>query len=282
MIEIKTGNADARISKTDSGVELQEWRIRNSQPSGRLALKSPHFHNDYQIGFVTDGAIENRYRGKQHIVLPRMLYAIQPGEVHAEDIVQGSVLQFCFAFIAPKQVNQAIEDITDGRQKIAFMPNLLITNPHLNRHLTERTDLFFSTLQHKSSGLEQESCLLNWLTDVLAGQGGPTLITTRLGDERKPVGVVRAYLADNFTRSVSLDELAQVARLSKFHLLRSFVKETGMTVHRYQMQLRICRAKELLKTGRRVVDVALDLGFTDQAHFSRYFKRFTSQTPARF
>ncbi|GAB2563656.1 AraC family transcriptional regulator [Spirosoma areae] len=263
-------------------MELQEWEVKNRQPQPRLKLKSPHFHDEYQIGFISQGAIENTYRKRKVLVTPHKLYIIQPAEIHAEDLVREQTLRFCFAFITPQQLSQSVEEITDGKQVHVDFNHLLLTNNFLNNQLVKLTALFFSMLQRPFSILEYETRFLNWITAVLAHCGSSKLGIETLGNERKAVEAVKVYLADNFAQPISLALLADVACLSKFHLLRSFVKETGMTIHDYQTQLKICKAKELLKKGSQIVDVALELGFFDQSHFSKCFKRFTSQTPGRF
>lgn len=282
MIEIKTENARASIFKISQGLELQKWEVYNPQQQTRLKLKSPHFHDEYQIGFVSEGAIENTYRKRKVLVTPQKLYIIQPGEIHAEDLVKAQTLRFCFAFINPQQLSQSVDEMTDGKQVNVDFNHLLVTNNLLNNQLVENTDLFFSAVQYTSSSLEYETRFLNWLTSVLANCSTSKLAFKPLGNEPKAVEAVKVYLADNFAQPTPLALLADVASLSKFHLLRSFVKETGMTIHDYQTQLKICKAKELLKKGKPIVDVALELGFFDQAHFSKCFKRFTSQTPGRF
>jgi AraC-like DNA-binding protein len=63
---------------------------------------------------------------------------------------------------------------------------------------------------------------------------------------------------------------------------RSFVKETGMTFGQWRQQLRLLRALELLATGEKVVDVALQLGYESPSAFATMFKRQFGQTPSEF
>jgi AraC-like DNA-binding protein len=97
-------------------------------------------------------------------------------------------------------------------------------------------------------------------------------------------GVVRArdYLRANPVQNVTLDELARIAGLSKFYLLRSFYRAYGLTPHGYQMQLRLARARRLLDDGRPLSHVTYDAGFADQSHLTRRFAAFYGLTPARY
>ena len=66
------------------------------------------------------------------------------------------------------------------------------------------------------------------------------------------------------------------------HLVRSFTREFGVSPHAYLIGRRIDAARRVLLQGARPADVAADLGFYDQAHFTRHFRRHLAVTPARF
>jgi AraC-like DNA-binding protein len=99
-----------------------------------------------------------------------------------------------------------------------------------------------------------------------------------------PVGVFRTrdYLREHAVTPVTLDELASVAALSKFYLIRAFQHAFGLTPHSYQMQLRLARARRLLAEGRPLSHVTYDAGFADQSHLTRRFAAFYGLTPARY
>jgi AraC-like DNA-binding protein len=92
----------------------------------------------------------------------------------------------------------------------------------------------------------------------------------------------RDYLRAQALKNVTLDELAGVAGLSKFYLLRSFSRAYGLTPHAYQMELRLARARRLLAEGRPLSHVTYDAGFADQSHLTRRFAAFYGLTPARY
>jgi AraC family transcriptional regulator len=91
------------------------------------------------------------------------------------------------------------------------------------------------------------------------------------------------YLSHHSTEEFSLDQLAKESGLSKYYLDRVFRLATGLTPHNYVVALRLARAKCLLCTsGRAIADIAVELGFSDQSHFSKVFKDLTGQSPKRF
>lgn len=94
------------------------------------------------------------------------------------------------------------------------------------------------------------------------------------------LNLAREYLSDNVGNNVSLDELAQVAGLSRTALIQNFCRRYGLTPHAWHMRARAERAKRLLLDGRRPAEVAFQLGYSDQPHLTRLIKRYYGVTPA--
>ena len=91
------------------------------------------------------------------------------------------------------------------------------------------------------------------------------------------------YLEDNFNQDFSLERTASAAGLSKYYLERVFKKATGLPPHTYALMLRVERAKELLTSSPKpIVDIAIDLGFSHQSHFTNVFRRMTGLTPLSY
>jgi len=80
----------------------------------------------------------------------------------------------------------------------------------------------------------------------------------------------------------SLAELAQMATMSRYQLIRAFRALTGMTPHAYQLNLRINQARAWLLSGEEMADIAYRLGFADQSHFQRVFKAYAGVTPGLY
>lgn len=88
------------------------------------------------------------------------------------------------------------------------------------------------------------------------------------------------YLREHYNELVTLDELALVSRLSRFHLVHAFTKEVGLPPHASQLHVRVERACGLLQRGLPPVQAAAAVGFADQSHFARHFKRIMRVTPS--
>lgn len=84
------------------------------------------------------------------------------------------------------------------------------------------------------------------------------------------------------TENIALQHLAAVAGLSAYHLLRTFRERYGLPPHAFQLQQRINVAKRMLAEGFSIAEVAFELGFTDQSHFTKKFKAFVGATPRQY
>jgi AraC-like DNA-binding protein len=104
----------------------------------------------------------------------------------------------------------------------------------------------------------------------------------RTGHQAAGVGRVRDHLRAHAAESVSLDELASMAGLSKYYLLRAFRRVHGVTPHAYQMQLRLAHAWRFIVEGRPLSRASYDAGFADQSHLTRRFAAMFGLTPARY
>jgi AraC family transcriptional regulator len=93
------------------------------------------------------------------------------------------------------------------------------------------------------------------------------------------------YLRANLAENIALAELAKLAGLSSFHFARSFRNAMGLAPHQYLIRLRVERARELLQQkqrGKSLAAVAAEVGFCDQSHLCRHFRRIVGVTPLRF
>lgn len=94
---------------------------------------------------------------------------------------------------------------------------------------------------------------------------------------------VKEFISDNCARDLRLDELADVAGMSRFHFSREFKRSTGTTPHQYLIKLRVDKAKALLATqDLPLTEVGLRSGFSHQSHFTRLFRRLTGTTPKSY
>ncbi|MBZ6532669.1 AraC family transcriptional regulator [Acinetobacter seifertii] len=154
---------------------------------------------------------------------------------------------------------------------------LIIRDENFYKAFTEMNDVLFD---EQKLILEKEQSLLDCLMGLLL----PHFI---LEEIQKPQYLYKDFLdlVEAVTSSesfISLEELAQQVGLSRYAIIRLFKANVGLTPHAFQINLKINRARELLKQGISLVELAVNLGFSDQSHFHKAFKAHTGVTPRQF
>ncbi len=82
--------------------------------------------------------------------------------------------------------------------------------------------------------------------------------------------------------AINIEKMAKSAYMSKYHFIRKFKKETGLTPHQFQIQNKIRKAQKILNNSENLAELAIETGFFDQSHFIRYFKKIIGLTPSAY
>jgi AraC-like DNA-binding protein len=252
-----------------AGVELRSG-VAVTEPYPR------HWHEEYQFCFIQAGGGELVYRGAHHDTPPASLFVVHPGEVHANQTETGC--SFRSAYVAPELVRRALRAVTGREQNLPFFPAPLI----FDEEITARYRALHLAAETAAATLERESLLLELLAALCERHAGERARPLAPGREHEAVRRAREYVLTHHARNVSLGELARVANLSPYHLTRVFAKEVGMPPHAFQTQVRVARAKRLIRAGLPLAHVAAGVGFADQSHFNRQFKRLLKITPGEY
>jgi AraC family transcriptional regulator len=106
------------------------------------------------------------------------------------------------------------------------------------------------------------------------------IATHASGLSKSTVKQVTDYIIDHLDQELSLTELAFLAKMSRHHFARLFKQSVGVSPHQYVIRQRVNRARQLLLRGElSVAEIAYHVGFANQSHLSRHFKRIVGVTP---
>lgn len=233
------------------------------------------FHERYVICTCSNGAASGRYRGKTQFLSNRGHALIEPGETHITTAihkpVDHKVLQ-----IAPTIVEDASREMG------------LVGTPHFRVDQIPDNAFYFALEQFydavlgEATALEQQSRFTVCLHLLLERHTERTPPAHGTVNSCRAIERAKDYLQSRFNESVTLDELSAATGLSRFYLLRIFAKHVGLPPHAYQIHIRIERASALLRAGVPPSNAALLVGFADQSHFTRHFKRICYTTPSKY
>ncbi len=237
-----------------------------------------HFHEELELGIRQGDGWKFNYRGAMHSVPSNTLVVTQPGEAHQADATSTQDCTFRGLRVGVDLLQQVAIEVAGRDTQLPFFLMPLVYDHDFNTQFVQ----IHQALERSSSQLEQQTLILDLLAQLILRYAENPPCFTKLGEETQPVNRVQAYLEEHYDREISLEQLAQVANLSSFHLNRSFSKAFGMPPHAYQIQVRILQAKRLLRQEWSIEKVAIKTGFASQSHFGSHFKRLVCVTPRQY
>jgi AraC-like DNA-binding protein len=236
-----------------------------------------HFHDTYVVQVIEAGVDAFFCQGAFHEAGAGAVVCINPGEVHTGGPGYGQLLRYRSFYLHPHYLAEVASDLGCPGGRAPEFHQCVISNPALAGRLTQ----IHAAIGHPTPRVEAEARLFGGMASLLAAVG----YGRRVGALVREDGAVRAaceFLRANLASQPSLDDLAAVTRLSRFHLLRVFRRATGLPPHQYLLNLRIEQARVLLRRGVPPAQVAASVGFADQSHLNRHFKRHVGSTPGRY
>ena len=232
------------------------------------ACYKPHSHPTFSIGAVDAGGSVFTGSGDAAVRLsPGSVVLVPAGCVHSCNPLPDQAWSYQMLHLDAHWLQEHAPTLDDETARALNCPVLYAQFCAVN-------DLLFSA----SSAQEKDAALLAFLNACTSADA------VVLPSARKPVPLLLAPVLDALQAQplASLQQLAQVAGLSRYQLIRAFRAATGMTPHAYQLNANINRARSGLQSGTALAQLAHELGFADQSHFQRVFKAHAGITPGRY
>ena len=190
--------------------------------------------------------------------------------------------KFAILAVEPELLQQVGQDLVD-RDRIELIPRFMNEQDALIQGI-------FSTLKDElGSNKIGGDLLIDSLKTTLAIQllrqycnTKPKLSNYSDGLSRSKLKQITEYIHENLDRDLKIIKLAAIAQISPYHFIRLFRDSTGKTPRQYILRQRIEKAQYLLQHEElSIAEIAAIVGFCDQSHFTRYFKRITGITPKK-
>jgi len=238
-----------------------------------------HAHEEHSFGVTLAGRQDFFSGGANHHSMPGNIIQFNPGEVHDGCSGGDDPLNYVMIYVPVSELEPLVATAAGREQATDFRVNeTLMQDQTLREAILELARLISNKV---GSRIEQEHALYQIASRVTqrAGRFEADDITRRADVllER-----AREFIQAHVTEDLALEDISEAANLSKYHFLRLFRKQFGITPHQYVVNCRINAARHALDTGDSLNDVVYRYGFADLSHFNRRFKRIYGMTPRQY
>lgn len=237
---------------------------------------SKHAHAGFVISVVDAGVMHFSHRGESHNTSPGQLSIVAPDELHTGSKGKGEGWRYRALYPSEERM-KALNHSLFGTAQTPYFRQSVIDDARLSLQMRGLLD----KLTRGSEALDVEEHWEMLLVNLLLQESQQSAALT-LSKAHSNIEWVRDRLADCYQQKLSLDEIAQQAGISKFHLIKEFKRCYQLTPHQYQIQQRLNHARAQLKRGFSAVDIALNCGFHDQSHFTKAFVSAMGITPSAY
>lgn len=239
-----------------------------------------HYHLDFHVGLVTDGAQRQHFQGDSFVAVPGSIALMPPGEIH-DGIGEGNRPYTLKTFrLSSSLLQDLAQELTDRQHQPQFAAGLqmdaLLANNLLHLHEAMHLPVGVSALAIQSEWLAQLYFLF-----AQSGAIRPEKVDGKLAPAQWQT--IKDYCLAHLAEKITLDTLATLCGLGRFYFLRQFKHTVGMTPHAWLLRLRLEQACTLLARGSATLtNVAQEVGFYDQSHFNRAFRHAYGVAPSSY
>ena len=244
---------------------------------GREVCYTRHSHEHFSIGAITAGRSTYVHEQASCEVATGTVVLMNPGDVHACNPIDDQPWSYLMLYVDTPW-------LTDLQHQLGFAAELDY-RPFACTHTADRTlfdglnQLYELLLDAQASTLQKHSGAVALFTEVQIRLNPAQVM---LDEPNSKLERAAEYIREHCTQALKLEDICTAAELSASYLIRAFKQQYGMTPHAYLVNRRIQFARQQLRQGRLIADVALDAGFADQAHFQRVFKQHLAATPGQY
>ena len=234
-----------------------------------------HRHDTYAIGLTDTGIQAFDYRGAAHISTPGQVVVLHPDEIHDGHAGTAAGFGYRLLYVDPAGIFDAVRVLCGRVCALPFVRAPVATNPTLSAAIQAA---FQGTLEP----LALDSLVVKVTEGLLEADPCAKPVARPRHLDVAALERARQWLEAEKTRVVRSSELEAVTGLTRYELARQFRVRYGTSPYRYLLMRRLDGARAQCSQHQPLVDVALEAGFADQAHFTRMFKAAFGLTPARY
>lgn len=234
-----------------------------------------HFHEHYVLGFVENGQRFLKCKNKEYVINKGDLVLFNPLDNHGCAQVADEALDWRCLNIKKEIMQKVVKEITGKEYLPIFTRNVIVQSDEVDA-LRELHEMIMDQV----IDFNKEENFYFLISQLISHYTKEMSETLARGSEE--IQKTCNYIEENYTQMIRLDDLSKVSGVNKYTLLRNFTMQRGITPYQYLSTIRINKAKNSLESGASLLDAALQSGFSDQSHFTRFFKNFIGLTPKQY
>jgi AraC-like DNA-binding protein len=270
----------------------REWSRYWRAPDKTLEAMHAHFeqhiyhrhsHDTYSLGVTETGAQSFTCRHSAHTSAAGMVMAFNPDDPHDGWATGEYGFTYRMIHIGPELVSGVLDDAAGRTVGVPLFADPVVSDPVL----AAKVRGLHRALLDGASALRRDEMLSAVIRTAVPraatrpGASVPTAAATP-ADARRVARCARDLIASRYLEDMTADDLAEITGRSRFAVHRAFTHVYGMAPGDYQRQLRLRAARSLIARGHPISEAAVQAGFADQSHLSRWFTRCYGVTPGRY
>lgn len=233
-----------------------------------------HCHDQYGIGVFDVGGHRSASGRGMVEARPGDVVTVNPAEVHDGVPLGGAVRRWRMLYFDEVVVREAAFGLMDHTQATYEFKSPVLCDPRVLPLFDDVFRLCRGGRGVANDALLQEQSLLR----LLAHLGDPVRPNREHG-VAAGIAEAKAAIDASPTHDFTLTQLAALSGVNRYQTIRMFARATGFTPHAYLVQRRVELARDLIRGGNSLVDVAMAAGFSDQSHLTRAFVARFGYTP---
>lgn len=244
--------------------------------SGIVQKFPNHFHDYYVIGFVEGGKRHLWCKGREYDLTSGDLILFNPRDNHYCAPINGEILDYRAVNIQAEVMTKAVKEITGKKFTPHFTQNVVYQSD-----ITQSLSELYHTIINHEPEFKKDEAFFFLLEQILQEYAEP-FEEIDISEPNQQIKQLCNYMEEHFSENISLDDMLAMTSFGKSYLLRSFTKQVGVSPYRYLQTIRLEKAKKFLEEGIFPIDAANMAGFSDQSHFTNFFKEYIGLTPKQY
>lgn len=267
------------------GYLLEDYRLFHLNDAQGTKIDY-HYHEFHKLLLLRSGSGGYTVEGQRYFLEAGDVVVIPSRCVHRPGFESGMPYERTIIYISPEFLSQCSTTECDLQQVFSDSANCVLRpDGHMGKQLYSLADQLEQELSTEGYGQKilQTMTLLRLLIQIGRGfQNSGTTQPIPMESVSGRVRQIQGYIDSHLEEDLSIDGLAEAFFISKYHMMRQFHKETGVSIHTYLSDRRLFLARERIRQGMSATESCFRSGFRSYSSFTRaYAKRFGTTPTGR-